>query len=259
MNAGSSPDSTASARNRRDLHRLTLEIGRREPDPRLVLTDRLGDLEPLREQVHECRVDVVDAGPVPVELLVAHGEQKRSATGDATRTSASIGCALRSADDGRYGAPGALLRWRASRPLPRPHRGTGGRRRTRRCRHRACRWGDRRRSSAVERFDPHGVPAAPCRLADRRRLRQREPRRRRGRRRRRLLRPAGADGVDRRAHDRAHARHHQAPARAAGPRHAPGCRVPPPPRRSSSTARRWGWSVSVASPAALPLPLRVSG
>ena len=87
-----------------------------------------------------------------------------------------------------------------------------------------------------------------------------EPRRRRGRRRRRLLRPSGADGVDRRAHDRADAGRHQAPARCCRP--APPAGLPGATdrrRRSSSTARRWVWSASAASPPASRSPPRRSG
>ncbi len=55
-----------------DLDLLTVGISGRETSCGLVLADGLGDLETLREQQDQCRIDVVDAGSIGLELLVGH-------------------------------------------------------------------------------------------------------------------------------------------------------------------------------------------
>ena len=70
VNAGSSPDSAARVAQPGDLLGLAVGVHRRQADLRLVAPDRLGDLEPLGEQVDERGVDVVDARPVRAQLLV---------------------------------------------------------------------------------------------------------------------------------------------------------------------------------------------
>src|SRR5450830_1648607 len=52
----------------RDLPRLSPEVRRRQPSRGLEHADLLRRLEPLRQQVDECRVDVVDAAPQAHEL-----------------------------------------------------------------------------------------------------------------------------------------------------------------------------------------------
>src|SRR5262245_31710635 len=65
----------------RDLLVLANRIGSGEADRRLVAPDVLGDLEPLREQVDEGGVGVVDAGAVPLQrriggaAFVGHGSR----------------------------------------------------------------------------------------------------------------------------------------------------------------------------------------
>ena len=51
---------------------LTFGVRGGQRDLGLVATDRLGDLEALREEMDQSGVDVVDALAVPVECRVAH-------------------------------------------------------------------------------------------------------------------------------------------------------------------------------------------
>jgi hypothetical protein len=53
-----------------DLHPLASLVGRRQLGLCLVAPDRLGDLEPLGEQMHQRRIDVVDAGAVGRKLRI---------------------------------------------------------------------------------------------------------------------------------------------------------------------------------------------
>lgn len=67
----------------RHLLRLAIRVGGRQAGSRLVATDVLGDLEPLREQMDERGVDVVDARSIAGQLLIRHGA--RDATGSNLR------------------------------------------------------------------------------------------------------------------------------------------------------------------------------
>ncbi len=53
-----------------DLDAFTFGVGGGQIDGRLVATDRLGDLEPLGEQVDERRIDVVDRGAIVRQLCI---------------------------------------------------------------------------------------------------------------------------------------------------------------------------------------------
>ena len=61
-----------------DLLGLACGVGGRQTVRCLQLTDLLGDLEPLGEEMHQGRIHVVDAHPQPQQLLghrVIHGAQ----------------------------------------------------------------------------------------------------------------------------------------------------------------------------------------
>jgi hypothetical protein len=66
----------------RNLLGLPSRIGGRQTVRSFQLTDLLSDLEALGEEMHECRIHVVDAHPQPVQLLghrVSHAAQTSQA------------------------------------------------------------------------------------------------------------------------------------------------------------------------------------
>ena len=123
VNAGSSPDSSASARSRRDLLLLALGVGGRQAGLRLVAADGLGDLEALGQQVHERGVDVVDAGPVAqLELGIGHriGFPYISPSGSASSSRRSPSGPRKYIDTpstSRYSMPASSRRSRSICPL----------------------------------------------------------------------------------------------------------------------------------------------